>query len=162
MKLKLLKKLGQAVFGVAKPEEPTTAAPVVAADPGKAKAPLVSDDYVKQLRKLLNRRAPRRGRNQFADKRMTRGVQRALEAKQRPRRLAFIFNSMRQANETAKARRVDYVKRRTERWRSLVTATLPRMFMQAMGAHGFNMAAPDDPKEFAGGGSLEGKPNAFA
>jgi hypothetical protein len=137
MKSKFLKKLGEAVFGRREEAEPQKQEPVVASEPASGKStPLISPDYVRMMRKLISRRAPRRGRNQFADKRMTRGVQKALEAKQRPGRLAFIFESMRQGNRIAKKRRTAYVKRRTARWRGVVEANMPRMFAAELAKQG--------------------------
>jgi hypothetical protein len=65
-----------------------------------------------------------------------RGVQKALEAKQRPSRLAFIFESMREGNRIAKERRTAYVKRRTARWRGVVEANMPRMFAAELAKQG--------------------------
>lgn len=56
--------------------------------------------------------------------------------KRRQARLAFISESIRQANEIAAKRRADYVARRSARWRKLVEAETPRAFHQAMQQQG--------------------------
>ncbi len=56
--------------------------------------------------------------------------------KLRQTRLDFIYDSIRQANEIAKARRADYVARRTVRWRSLVEKELPRMLNEELRKQG--------------------------
>ena len=124
MKSKFLKHFGKAVFGRTEPEEKEQE-PLIKSDP----PPKL--DKEKFLRKFMRRRAPKR-RNQFADKRMTRGVQMALERAQRPARLAFIYESMRQANEITKKHRAEYVARRSHRWRNLFEVHAPRMFEQEL------------------------------
>lgn len=74
----------------------------------------------------------------FSDKRMQRGVQVAVEKKQRPARLAFIRDSQRQAVEIALQRREDYLRRRGKRWRALVEGAGPRAFVEAMRAQGLS------------------------
>jgi hypothetical protein len=87
------------------------------------------------VKKLLGIPVSKR-QDQWGSKAMRRGVQIAKEQKQRAGRLAFIYASMQQANDLAKKRRNEYVKRRTARWRGLVESTLPRMFANAMSAAG--------------------------
>lgn len=122
-KNRLLSRLGEAVFGKAKPDALITAEP-----PPKL-------DKEKFLRHLMRRRAPKR-RHQFVRKSMTRGVQIALERAQRPSRLAFIYNSMRQDVELAAQRRHDYLQRRTKRWRVVVEDNLPRIFNEELQRQG--------------------------
>lgn len=104
MKIKLLEKLTQAVFGPINPESKPE--PIIKAEPPP------EFDKMKFLQKLMRRRAPKR-KNQFTNKAMTRGVQASLERAQRPARLAFIFESMRQGVEAAKKRRQEYLARQT-------------------------------------------------
>lgn len=128
--MKLLQRLGQVVFGQVEQEsEKPAKETLIKADPPP------KFDKMKFLQRLMRRRAPKR-KNQFANKAMTRGVQRSLERAQRPARLAFIYESMRQANTIAKKRRADYVARRTKRWQGVMEANLPRMFEQELRRQG--------------------------
>lgn len=89
----------------------------------------------REVRKMLGLPVGRRS-DQWGSKAMRRGVQKAKELKQRPSRLAFIFESMRQANEVAKEERRGYLQRRTDRWRALVEAKLPVMLNAALRQQG--------------------------
>lgn len=87
------------------------------------------------MRRRVVGRAPR-----FTDKRMQRGVQVAMERKQRPARLAAIYASMRRGVEIAKERRAAYLKRRGARWRGVVENNLPAMFAAEMEKQGMGWA----------------------
>lgn len=78
-----------------------------------------------------------KGAPNFADKRMQRGVQKAIAQKSRAARLERIYDSMRQGVRVAKERRDAYVQRRTERWKTVVENTMPAMFAEEMSRYGF-------------------------
>jgi hypothetical protein len=77
----------------------------------------------------------------------------------RAARMHRIAESQRQGVEIARQRREEYVKRRSAKWKKIVTSELPKMFAQAMEAQGlgfmvgsgksvdmkpFDMTAPGD------------------
>lgn len=121
-------KLFGKVFGQNKEDDLSGFAGLTKAKPGDRPA------TVRMRRRRVN------ARNQFADIRMTRGVQKAIAASGKQPRLEVIWASMRQGVEIATTRRAAYLKRRGARWRKHVENIMPGMFQQAMveqglGAH---------------------------
>lgn len=128
------------------PDEPEVIGTDLAPPAPTGSGPMPGKVDFRQIMRRIAHRPGMRGVRFMAFSRVHRKL--GPDVKLRQKRMNFLYESARQGVEIAKARRVDYLKRRAARWRGVVEAKMPGMFMSALQEAGLPM--PIDPREREG------------